>query len=740
MLYRHSLFQGRFKLRLLLGLFGLILALPARAGTLPVRVMGANITSGSGSYQTAGIDIFQGLRPDVAAIQEFKYGGNTPTEIRAFVDTAFGTNFYYFRESGYSIPNGIISRWPISSAGSWPDPEVTDRGVAWARIDLPGSNDLYVISVHLYNSGTEAQRNTEAITIKSNVQALFPANAWIMLAGDCNVDARTEAAISTFKTFLSDNPIPTDQVTGGNFNSNEPRNKPYDYVLPSFGLTNFLTPSVIGANTFSNGLVFDSAVFATFYPIADVAPVAAGDSHVSGMQHMAVIKDFLIPLDLTNPPSILTGPKSLTVPQGSNAVFTVDADGAGPLSYQWRFGATNLAGATGSSFTRFAAQPGEAGDYSVIVSNDFGSITSALATLTIYTGPVISMQPQSQSVAVGVSVTFTVTASGPGTLYYQWRLAGTNLPAATATNYALPSVHAADAGDYSVVITNASATITSAVATLVIDSGSGGTPTTLAGWDVSGVSGFGPSPLSPTTNAPHLVVTGLSRGAGVGTSGSAAGRAWGGTGFDTASATAGANANDYAAFTFYALTGYRVSVSALSRFDYRRSNTGPPSGTIQYQVGGGAFVDLANVSYGSSSSGGSLGPFDLSGIFALQNVAASNVITFRIVNYGGASGGTWYVYDTANSTALDLALTGVVTPVTSGSNPPPAAPVLGAPAFSGADFVFSVTGSVGTNYQLQASTNLTSWVTLATNTSPFTFTETNAVWQPARFYRAVFQP
>jgi hypothetical protein len=44
-------------------------------------------------------------------------------------------------------------------------------------------------------------------------------------------------------------------------------------------------------------------------------------------------------------------------------------------------------------------------------------------------------------------------------------------------------------------------------------------------------------------------------------------------------------------------------------------------------------------------------------------VGAGTNVTFRIVNYGGGSGGTWYVFDTANSTAPDLSLQGTVTPV-----------------------------------------------------------------------------
>ena len=58
------------------------------------------------------------------------------------------------------------------------------------------------------------------------------------------------------------------------------------------------------------------------------------------------------------------------------------------------------------------------------------------------------------------------------------------------------------------------------------------TPITLAGWDFNGMTGYGPSPATPNTTATNLTVVGLTRGANVGTGGSAASSAWGGTTWD----------------------------------------------------------------------------------------------------------------------------------------------------------------------------------------------------------------
>ena len=261
----------------------------------------------------------------------------------------------------------------------------------------------------------------------------------------------------------------------------------------------------------------------------------------------------------------------------------------------------------------------------------------------------------------------------------------------------------------------------------------------LAGWDVNGLSGFGASPLTATTNAPNLSVVGLSRGAGVTTTPTAAGGAWGGNGFDSTDAAAAISVGDYATLSISASAGYRVSFSSVSRFDYRRSSSGPPNGVMQYQVGGGAFVSFATNSYSStSSSGASLSAMDLSGFAALQDVGPGTNVTFRIVNYGAsAAGGTWYVYDVGKSTALDFTILGAVLPL---SGPPAAAPVLSLLSVVSNQLQFTLTGTAGSNYVIEASADLSTntWTPVQTGAAPF------LVVQPAtndqRYYRGKAQP
>ena len=268
--------------------------------TVCVCVMAANTTSGNGQDYNPGhgTRIFQGTDPDIVLIQEFNYGGNTTAEIRSFVDTAFGASFSYYREAGAQIPNGIISRWPIIESGEWDDTAVSNRDFAWARIDVPGPTDLWAVSIHLLTSGSSA-RNGEAQKLVTFIQGKVPTGDYLVIGGDLNTGSRSEACISTLaQLVVTSGPYPADK--NGNTNTNASRGSPYDWVLADADLHAHRTALTIGASSFTNGLVADTRVYT---PLASISPALAGDSGASGMQHMGVLRDYLIPADAEPPPS-----------------------------------------------------------------------------------------------------------------------------------------------------------------------------------------------------------------------------------------------------------------------------------------------------------------------------------------------------------------------------------------------------------------------------------------------------
>ncbi len=285
----------------------------------------ANLTSGgSAIYMDAGARILQALVADVVAIQEFSV--TNAAGHRAFVDLNFGTNFHYCVEPTGNLPNGVISRWPILDWGEWVDPQVSDRDFVWATVDVPGGRPLHVVSVHLHASGGTASREIEARLLTNYVaQAGFHPMDLVALCGDLNTQNRSEAAFQILKTLLSDDRKPTDQY--GDTDTNQPRDKPYDVVLPIPYLDARHLPVHFGGLTFAEGLAFDTRLWTE-----DTIPYPAlvSDSGTLSMQHMGVEKVFALDRFV----SILTqagvhgaiGPADPEVGVGSNQTFVVAAD------------------------------------------------------------------------------------------------------------------------------------------------------------------------------------------------------------------------------------------------------------------------------------------------------------------------------------------------------------------------------------------------------------------------------
>ena len=152
------------------------LTLPVSAFAQKVRIAAGNISSGNGQDYTQGhgLRIFQGVKPDIILIQEFNYLSNSTPDIRNFVNTAFGAGFSYFRESNTgSIPNGVISRYPILESGQWVS-TVAERDYAWARIDLPGNREMLAVSVHLPTD--DAKRPAEAGDLNNYIDSALREN------------------------------------------------------------------------------------------------------------------------------------------------------------------------------------------------------------------------------------------------------------------------------------------------------------------------------------------------------------------------------------------------------------------------------------------------------------------------------------------------------------------------------------------------------------------------------------
>ncbi|HEV2210481.1 MAG TPA: LamG-like jellyroll fold domain-containing protein [Verrucomicrobiae bacterium] len=156
------------------------------------------------------------------------------------------------------------------------------------------------------------------------------------------------------------------------------------YPAPAYGTTfSFNTPAALGAqgNDLTSsfwGTIDEVSVYSRALSAAEIQSIYAAGS------------DGKCPL--TTSPEIISQPSDFTTFIGGYASFSVRANGAQPLSYQWTHDNVSLPGATSSSLVLTGCQDSDAGQYAVQVSNGYGSTNSAPATLTVlpntcYTAP-----------------------------------------------------------------------------------------------------------------------------------------------------------------------------------------------------------------------------------------------------------------------------------------------------------------------------------------------------------------
>jgi uncharacterized repeat protein (TIGR03803 family) len=225
-----------------------------------------------------------------------------------------------------------------------------------------------------------------------------------------------------------------------------------------------------------------------------------------------------VTLDIVAPPMIIAQPANQSVLQGMTASFTVGTANSASASYQWQYDNglevidvaddTDVSGSKTSTLVIRNTAPEDAGAYSVIVSNAAGTVSSVEAFLAVFPWrPVITAQPVDQTVLGGQAVTFTVEAVGKEPLFYRWQRNssnlsdGGNLSGAASSSLTLHSASLADAGTYSVVVSNADGVAASSGALLTVVAITGpGTSLTTAYSFTGGTDGANPNALLRVVN------------------------------------------------------------------------------------------------------------------------------------------------------------------------------------------------------------------------------------------------
>jgi hypothetical protein len=154
---------------------------------------------------------------------------------------------------------------------------------------------------------------------------------------------------------------------------------------------------------------------------------------------------------------------------GGRLVCPVNVTGGGTYTYRWYLNGTLISGATANPYIVESLTAANTGTYSADVTNALGTtrITAGTVTVGATGSPVLALQPISKSVAPGATFTLATSASGSG-LAYQWLRNGTQLAGETGAILLRQNANAADAGNYSVRVSNSSGSVTSSAGTITV--------------------------------------------------------------------------------------------------------------------------------------------------------------------------------------------------------------------------------------------------------------------------------
>jgi hypothetical protein len=338
-----------------------------------------------------------------------------------------------------------------------------------------------VMNEILYHPGGDDYEFIELLNISVTSVPLFdpasPTNTWRLNGLNYPFPTNVTLPAQEYLLLVPTNPVvfrmkysvPTNVIILG----------PYPGVLQDSGERLLLQKAVTPTNT-SGATTFFVTVDGVRYndkapwpPAADGSgpslqrrnPAAYGDDPINWLGALPTPGR---PLPGGLPPVITSQPTNKTVVAYQDAIFSAAASGTEPLHFQWRFQGDAIAQATNTTLLLSNVQPSQAGNYTLLVFNESGSVESLPARLTVLIPATITMQPQSQSIRLGSNVTFNVSATSSTLLSFQWRFNGMDILGATNSFYSISNVQVSHGGSYSVVVTDEVGPVMSAQATLTV--------------------------------------------------------------------------------------------------------------------------------------------------------------------------------------------------------------------------------------------------------------------------------
>jgi hypothetical protein len=559
------------------------------------------------------------------------------------------------------------------------------------------------------SDGGKISGSTNATLIISNVLAADTANYTVVISNAATTVTSSVAVLVVIDPVILAQPSSLTQNAGTTaaFNvSAAGTSISYRWLKNGVGLTN--SGNVLGAT--SSNLVLNSIADADAATYSVVVSNSLGSFLVSSNATLAVV----------DPPVITNQPVNVTANAGTTAHFSVGASGTAP-GYQWFKGVTPIFGATTAILSLTNVSDADAASYHVVLTNAAGTATSSNATLTVIDPPLITLQPSSRTNNAATTATFSVSVTGTAPFSFQWlknvtnELSdGGNISGATNSTLTISNVLAADQGGYTVLVSNPAQTVTSSNANLVvIDPVITSQPTNLSAIVGSTVQ-FNVAASGTPALSYQWQMNGFDLSDGFGISGS----------HTTALSITNITDSDAGSYTVVVSNSIGSVTSAPAILI-----TYPPLITVQPVP---HYVNQGQPTAFSVSVDGAV-PFTYQW---QKNDANINGATNRILNFGPAA-----YTDTANYRVIVTNPDGYEISIEAGLTVVgPTVPIMEVIDYLNGQASISLTSTPGFNYAIQASTNLTNWISLQTNTAPFIYLDTNADNFGMRFYRGLYLP
>ena len=408
--------------------------------TGPARVTAVNSgtlgNSGNGTYYDATTTV-PGPRPSPDGLPGFDSGNNAPSfdGTSGYVRIPQGTN----NLSGAGLTNVTEATFFC-----WLNPNGLPTGYEGLLAMRPLSTGLYMQNDGSLNYSWLDNANT----YNFNSGLIPPAFQWSMAAVVVHPDYAmfylgTTNGGGTFLTASNGVSHPAADFTSGPFAIARDIN---------FG----------GSGRFFNGAIDEAAVYTK----------ALSSGYLQSLFFTAIGSN-AAPFMVEDPP---TQNPAGTVYATTTFSLTADVAGALPLTYQWRTNGVAIPGATSYTYTRANASANDNGNYDIVVTNSFGSITSMVVSITVNPAVPASVTtpPQPRTVFQGGIASFTLGVDGTAPFTFQWRTNGVAIAGATNQTLVITNVSSANAATYTVAVTNVAGGIISAGAALTVVSPAAG--------------------------------------------------------------------------------------------------------------------------------------------------------------------------------------------------------------------------------------------------------------------------